>query len=193
MANIGSKIIVRRYVRALFALAKEQGKLDGVATELDKVENAMAVSPELAALLSNPLINRKKKAETVDAVLAALKAGELTRKFFGTLAANRRLDLTLDFIAHFREELAREREELSAEVISALPLSAAQRREVAAALAKRLGSKVNIEVKSDGELMGGMVIKIGGLMLDASLRGKLARLQQNLKSSAQAGQLRKGA
>ncbi len=105
----------------------------------------------------------------------------LTRSFLGLVAQNRRLFAVPAMIDAFLARLAARRGEVTAEVVAAQALTPAQLDAVNEQLRKAMGSKVAVEVRVDPALLGGLVVKVGSRMVDASLRSKLHRLQLAMK------------
>jgi F-type H+-transporting ATPase subunit delta len=171
-----------RYAAALFELADENKALDAVASDLRGLRDLLAASADLRHLVRSPILSRAEQAKAVAAVASHAGFDALTRNFLGLVAQNRRLFAVPAMIRAFLERLAARRGEVTAEVTSALELTPAQFAAVGDQLRKAMGSKVAVEVKVDKELLGGLVVKVGSRMVDASLRSKLHRLQLAMKS-----------
>jgi F-type H+-transporting ATPase subunit delta len=171
-----------RYASALFELASEQGFVTAVETDLDKLGEALAASPDLAALIRNPEIGRDQAARAIDAVAGVLALSELTRHFLGVLAANRRLTKLPEMVRAFGVIAAAERGEISAEVTSAHPLSDDQLAALTERLKVREGREVKLKAKVDPELLGGLVVRIGSRQIDSSIRTRLNSLAQAMKA-----------
>lgn len=170
-----------RYATALFELAREQGAIDAVESSLATAKQALADSPEFAALTRSPLLGRTDAARGVAAAAKAMKLDKLTADFLGVLAQNRRL-ATLSAIARdFRTIAARHRGETTAEVVSAHPLSATQVTQLKAQLRQRVGRDVNVDLSVDPSLLGGLVVKIGSQMIDSSIKTRLNSLAHAMK------------
>ena len=176
-----SEGLALRYAKALFELAEEARSLDRVADDLRAIRTLMAETPDLVRLVRSPLIGRDAQARAMDAVLDKAGMSDLVRRFVGVVAANRRL-FALDRMAEsFLAELARRRGEVTAQVVSAHPLSDAQTAKLSDALKKAMGAKVDVALSVDPSLLGGMVVRIGSRMIDSSLKTKLDRLQLAMK------------
>ena len=173
--------IAGRYATALFQLARDASELDAVAADLDKIQAAIAEVPDFAALLRSPLFNRDEQGKGVAAVLAALGASDLARRFVGLVARNRRLFALSGMITGYRALLARHRNEILAEVVSATPLNPEQLESIRGALALASKGKVRLDTKIDASLIGGVVVKLGSRMVDASIRTKLNTLKTQMK------------
>ena len=140
-------------------------------------------SADLRRLVRSPVISRAEQGKAIDAVLERAQVQDLTRRFVGVVAANRRLFSLEAIIAAFKQQLAKSRGELTAIVSTAQPLSDAQKSALDASLRRAVGVKVAVETKVEPELLGGMVVRIGSRMFDSSLRSKLQRLQLAMKGN----------
>ncbi|PKP93051.1 MAG: F0F1 ATP synthase subunit delta [Alphaproteobacteria bacterium HGW-Alphaproteobacteria-16] len=170
-----------RYATALFELAREKGAIETVESSLATVRQALSDSPDFAALTSSPLISRNDTAKGVEAAAKAMRLDELTVRFLGVLAGNRRLGALRNIIRDFNTLAARHRGETTAEVVSAHPLTAEQVTELKSQLRQRVGSDVNIDMSVDPALLGGLVVKIGSQMIDSSIRTRLNSLAHAMK------------
>ena len=115
----------------------------------------------------------------------AAKAGvsDLVRKFIGVVAANRRLFALEGIIVAFTRRLADHRGEVSAEAVSAAPLNDEQTKRLRGEIERVVGKAVNLSVKVDKDLLGGMIVKVGSKMIDSSLKTKLNRLKSVMKEA----------
>jgi F-type H+-transporting ATPase subunit delta len=105
----------------------------------------------------------------------------LTRNFLGLLARNRRLFALPEMIERFLATLAARRGEVTADVVAAQELTPAQRDSLDEQLRKAVGQKVTVELSVDPSLLGGLVVRLGSRMVDASLKSKLHRLEMAMK------------
>ena len=170
-----------RYAVALFELAQEQNSLDKVASDLHALRAMLAESADLDRLIRSPVLSRADQSRALAAVLEKAGSADLVRRFVGLVAQNRRLFVLPDMIDAYLSQLAERRGEVTAEVVSARPLSDAQRDAVAQALRKAVGGKVAVDSRVDPTLIGGLVVKVGSRLIDSSLRTKLQRLQHAMK------------
>jgi F-type H+-transporting ATPase subunit delta len=170
-----------RYATALYELADEAKQLDAVAADLARIRAMIDESEELRRMMSSPLISRAQQAKSIDALVEQAGIGDLTRRFVRTVAGNRRLFGLRAVIDAFNRMLADRRGELTAEVTSAKPLSPQQAEAVNAALRGAVGRKVSMDLKVDPKLLGGLRVKVGSRLVDASLASKLQRLQLAMK------------
>lgn len=170
-----------RYATALYELADESKALDQVATDLAKLKAAITETADLQRLIASPLVPRDQQAKAVLALVQKMGLGDLTRRFVGTVARNRRLFQLPAIIDGYSALLAEHRGEVTATVTSAKPLSAPQTESVSAALRAAVGRKVAVSVNVDPKLLGGLKVKVGSRLIDASLASKLQRLQLAMK------------
>ncbi len=170
-----------RYAVALFELAAEDGVVSAVESDLDKLSAALDQSPELASLTTNPQLGRKAKMSAIEEVAKLLELSTLTRRFLGVLAENRRLAETGRVIRAFREIAAAQRGEVSAEVISARPLTEDQLSSLKQKLTARAGRTVKLTSSVDPDMLGGLIVTIGSKRIDGSIRTRLNALTQAMK------------
>ena len=170
------------YAQALFDLASDQKQVAAVEADLKSLKAALAESRDLR----DPGAARRRSAPRTrprawPAIAAKAKFNATTQKFLGLLAANGRAAALAAVITGFEALSAKARGAVSAEVITALPLSAAQAKGVAAALRQALGKDPEITTRVDPAILGGIKVRVGSRLFDASLRSKLDSLKFALK------------
>lgn len=171
-----------RYASALFELASEAGTVTAVESDLDKLEAGLAESAELKMLTTNPRVSRGEAEKALWGVSAIMGLSELTQKFLGTVASNRRLGQLPAIIRAFRAIAAAQRGEVTAEVTSAHALTDTQVDQLKTKLTAREGRTVKITSKVDPDLLGGLVVTIGSKRIDGSIRTRLNSLAQAMKA-----------
>lgn len=172
-----------RYATALFELAEETGQFDAVAGDVSLLRDALGASDELADALHNPSISRAQMGRVADALATKLGVSDLSRKFLGLMAAKRRLAALPAALAGFEALAAEKRGEAAVSVVAATPLTDEQQASLTDALATAVGRKIHMQVDVDPELIGGLIVKIGSKMIDASVRSKLSTLQHAMKEA----------
>ena len=170
-----------RYASALFELADSKKALDTVAGDLTQLQKMIAESADLQRMIDSPILDRAEQAKAMGAIVKAAAFNDLTQKFTGLIAQNRRLFAMQTIIKAFLKLLADRRGEMTAEVTAARALTSDQQAAVAEAIRKAVGSKVSINVKVDPSLLGGLVVQVGSRMIDSSLKTKLQKLQLAMK------------
>jgi F-type H+-transporting ATPase subunit delta len=176
LSNVGS-----RYAQALFDLANEQKQVAAVEADLKSLKTALAESKDLRVLVGSPAFGAGDKAKGLAAIADKAKFNATTKKFLGLLAANGRAGALASVIAGFEALSAKARGAVSAQVTTAVPLSAAQSKGVAAALRQALGKDPEIETRVDPAILGGIKVRVGSRLFDASLKSKLDSLKFALK------------
>lgn len=172
-----------RYAQALFDLADDGKQLDAVADELKQLGALIDESADLRHLITSPVIARDEQAKAMAAILDQASAGDLTRRFVLVVANNRRLFALPQIIKAYLAELSRRRGEVVAEVTSATALTPSQEASLNETLRKAVGAKVQVDLKVDPSLLGGLMVKVGSRMIDSSLRTKLQKLQFAMKGA----------
>lgn len=173
--------LAQRYAAALLELAEEKRALDAVSADLAALGHMIADSDDFQKLISSPLIERADQARAIGAVAKAAGFGELTQRFVGLVAANRRLFALPAIIKAFQKMLADKRGEVAAEVTAAHALTDAQKAAVSEAIKRVVGGKVSIDMKIDPSLLGGLIVRVGSRMIDGSVKTKLQKLQLAMK------------
>lgn len=169
-----------RYAKALFGLAQETDRVDALRGELDGLLQAIETVPGLADVFVRPIHPAGERRAALAQLAGPLGLSPLLANFCAYLVDQRR---TGDLGA-IRDEYVRLAEEAAGrvrgEVVSASPLDAAQLDRIRTALTRRLGRQVDLDVKVDPELVGGLVARVGDLVFDGSLRSQLAQLRAQL-------------
>jgi len=170
-----------RYATALFGLARDENQIDAVTRSLDTLEAAITESADFRALTTSPLVGRAEAGKAIRALTPTLGIDPTTAKFIGVLADNGRLSELKSVIKAVRQLAAGHRNETTAEITSAFPLDDKQVAALKSSLKARLGRDVAIDAKVDSSLLGGIVIRHGSQMIDASIKTKLNNLALAMK------------
>lgn len=174
----------QRYAEALFDLALEADAIEKVESDMNALATGIAASGDFNSFLTSPVYDADAKARAIVAIAEKAGAAALTKKFLGVVAANRRLFALEGIIAAFKKRLADHRGEVSAEVIAASPLSEDQKKRLRGEIERIVGKAVNLSVRVDQELLGGLVVRVGPTMIDSSLKTKLNRLKSVMKEAS---------
>lgn len=181
---IGVSGLAGRYATALFELAVEQNALDEVASDLADIRQMLDESSDLRRLVTSPVIGRDDQARAMTVLAERASLGALASKFVGLLASNRRLFALADTIRAYDTLVAARRGEVTAEVTSAKVLSDAQTSALIESLKSATGREIRLATSVDETLIGGLVVKVGSRMIDASLKSKLQSLRLAMKGAA---------
>ena len=170
----------RRYAKALYGLAREEGRVGEVQGELASMADLLAESGELRGALFRPLYPVSERRRVLERVADRLETTPVVKNFYLFLVEQRRL---VDFEA-IRAEYARLADldvgRIRAEVRTASPLDDAQLDRLRRALGGRTDQNVELSIETDPSLLGGAVAKVGDLVFDGSLRSQLRQLRANL-------------
>jgi F-type H+-transporting ATPase subunit delta len=171
-----------RYASALFALAQEQGATEQVAADLNRFSALIHESDDLARLVRSPVFTAEEQVKALGAVLDKAGVGGLTAKFLKLVASKRRLFAAAQMIADYGKLYDAARGVSRAEVTVAEPLSPANLEALRKALAEVAGSSsVEMNVKVEPAIIGGLIVKLGSRMVDGSLRTKLNSIRTRMK------------
>ena len=170
-----------RYAQALFDLAEEKGALDAVRADLKSLRAAWVESADLRRLATSPVLTADDQVKGLVAIAAKAKFNGVSQNFLGLLAQNGRArDLTA-VIAAFEALYAKKTGLVAAEVVSAQALTAAQLKTIQTTLRTSLGKDPELTTRVDPAILGGLKVKVGSKLFDASLKTKLDQMKFALK------------
>jgi F-type H+-transporting ATPase subunit delta len=176
-----SRTAANRYARALFDVAiKEKQDLDAIDSELTGFLDLMKTQPLFEKVLLNPAVPAARKRAAVAAVIGGAKLSPAVAKLLVLLAERDRLMLLPDLLAAYRERVRDLRKIVRAEVVTAEPLSPEGAQAVERGLAQMSGRNVQMELRVDPSIIGGVVARIGGTVYDASIATQLQKMKQRL-------------
>ena len=170
-----------RYAQALFDLALETNKLDAVRADLKSLKAAWIESADLRRLATSPVISAEDQGRGLTAVATKAKFETTTKNFLGLLAQNGRARDLGSVITSFEALYAKHTGVVAAEVVSTQALSAAQLKTITTALTTALGKNPEITTRIDPSILGGLKVKVGSKLFDASLKTKLDQMKFALK------------
>ena len=172
-----------RYATALFELALEANAVEAVKADLDRFDALVAESADLNRLVRSPVFSAEEQLQALSVVLDRVGISGLAANFFKLVAANRRLFAVHDMIKAFRALVAQHKGEATAAVTVAEPLKDAHVDALRAALKSVTGKDVDLDIKIDPAILGGLVVKVGSRMVDSSLRTKLNAIKHAMKEA----------
>jgi len=179
-ASISSGIAAR-YATALFELAKESKAIKTLEGDIDALDAALGSSADLNALIASPVYTRADQAKAIAAIAAKMGLSPLSANTLALMASKRRLFVLPHLTKIVQDKISEEKGEVTAEVTSAVKLSAAQAKSLAATLKASVGKDVKLKTAVDESLIGGLIVKLGSTMIDTSVKAKLAALQNAMK------------
>ncbi|NIR29714.1 MAG: F0F1 ATP synthase subunit delta [Gammaproteobacteria bacterium] len=170
--------LARPYAEAAFEQARDEGRLDAWS-EVLRFLRAVVSERTMAGIIADPRLERSK----LEKLVLGIGEGRFSKtqaNFVRLLVHYRRLALVPEIAALFERLRAEEEGRSRIEVISAFELEPKYREVIAEAVSKRLKQKVDVSVRIDESLIGGVVVRVGDLVIDASLRGRLNELASAL-------------
>ncbi|QBX99681.1 F0F1 ATP synthase subunit delta [Rhodophyticola sp. CCM32] len=173
--------IAARYATAMFELASEANLLDALEADVTAVEAALAESEDLRDLIISPIYSRDETQAAIGAVADGMGLNAMTGNTLRLMAGKRRLFALPALLRALHEKIAEHKGEVTADVVSAKPLTKTQAGNLAKALKASVGKDVNLNATVDESLIGGLVVKVGSKMIDSSIRSKLNALQNTMK------------
>jgi F-type H+-transporting ATPase subunit delta len=175
--------LARRYAKALMDIGADdpdKKKGDKLGADVRQFAEAMKTSPELVVALTNPAFPRDDRKKVVEALATRFKVDPITRNFLYVLLDKERLAHLPAISREIDRVLAEQTGHISAEVVSAMPLTAAQTKQITATLEKLSGKKVDVVKREDPSLLGGVVAKVGDVIYDGSVKNQLRQLRDSL-------------
>jgi F-type H+-transporting ATPase subunit delta len=175
--------VSNRYAFALFELARETSAVDAVKADLDHFDALVVESPDLARLVRSPVFSAEEQLQALSAVLDRTGIGGLAARFLKLVTSNRRLFAVGDMIRGYRKLVAQHKGEATAEITVAEALKDDHVAALRAALKAVSGRDVDLRIKVDPAIIGGLVVKLGSRMVDSSLRTKLNSIRHAMKEA----------
>lgn len=173
----------QRYAAAVFDMAITSGEVDAVDTGLTALRKLIEGDKALSAALKSPLHKAEEKAAVLAEIGAKLGLPKLAQNFIGVVAANRRAADLPGMAMSFAEKAAKHRGASRIVARVATPISKDQTLDLESAVSKALGRSVTVDVEVDPTLLGGLQIKMGSRLVDASIRTKLNNLTNLMKGA----------
>jgi F-type H+-transporting ATPase subunit delta len=185
VADQGSIVsgLAGRYATALFELALEEHALDAVRADLDRFGALLEENADLRRLVSSPAFTADEQLKALSAVLEKAGITGLAANFLKVLTANRRLFATRDVVRDYRLLVARHKGEVTAHVTLAERPTDAHLAAIKNALKAVTKKDVQVDVKVDPSIIGGLIVKLGSRMVDSSLRTKLNSIKYAMKEA----------
>ncbi len=177
--------IAQRYTTALFELAQNDKKLADVASELASLDHLRAESSDFNRLCTDPTVTIAQRKAAIESVSKKAKLSQLFTNFLHTLADNGRMDALPEIAREFAHRIHVANGELVAEVTSASPMKKAQQTKLEKMLKDHFGKDVTLEINVNENLLGGLTVRVDGQLIDASIAGRMQRLESHLNAQIQ--------
>ena len=173
--------VARVYAEALFAAAEDAGRVQQVQAELGAFDDALRSSPQLRGAMLNPQVDRASKARVLDGLTAG--GDQLVANALRLMLHKGRIALTAEVRREFERLVAEAARVVDVEVTSAVPLGDEAERELLERERQASGRQVRLATRIDPEVLGGLVLRIGDVVLDASLRSRVAQLREQMSGT----------
>jgi len=178
MANIR---IAKRYAKALIEIAEELKKLDRITQDVQLIDSMIRSSRDLQLFLKSPIIREDKKREIIQEIFADSRVDPIVLKFILLLVEKKREDLLHDIVKVYQELYDEKVGVVTAEVITALELNGNEMKKIEKKILELTGAKkVKAIYKVDPSILGGIIIKIGDTVYDASIKRRIQLLREQL-------------
>ncbi|MFP4452092.1 MAG: F0F1 ATP synthase subunit delta [Desulfosalsimonas sp.] len=176
-----SSAIARRYAKALILVAKQDGQAENYREEFRDFIGLLNAQPAFEQAITNPLHETEKRRKLLETVLDKIDISTVMRSFITLLFKKKRFDYLRDINEHYNRLADELKGIIRAELVSATELSPDSFEKIRQSLSKMTGREVVLDSKKDPELIGGVVTKIGDLVLDGSIRAQLKNMRESLK------------
>ena len=167
-----------RYSRALFEVCKESNELDKVQNDVKNFLLILSSSSEIENFIKNPTQNFEHNSSVVNILSDNLKFSKNLKNFLLLLIEKRRIFFVNKIIESFLRLISQKRGEIKASLISSKELSQTELNDISTDLSKSMGSTLKFDYKVDKELIGGLKLQLGSIMIDTSIRNKLKKYEQ---------------
>jgi ATP synthase F1 delta subunit len=170
------------YARSLFEVALQQGKLDELREQLGQFADALDANRELAVFFFSPYFSTKEKQDGLERLLDGAEATFLN--FLKLLIENHRMPVIFRTRQQFERMWERENELLPVDITSAIALDQETTENLGRTIGERAGRKVRLAAHVDPDILGGIVLRVGNSILDASIRNRLEQLRRHVAQGA---------
>ena len=169
-----------RYSRALFEVAKEAGDLEKIETDIKNFKFLLENSLELKNFFNNPTQSINSQNNVNNLLSEKFSFSKNLKNFFSLLIEKRRIFFVSKIIESFLKLCSRKRGEVKASLISSKELSEPELESISKDLSSSMGSIIKFDYKIDKELIGGLKLQLGSIMIDTSIKNKLKKFEQQM-------------
>jgi F-type H+-transporting ATPase subunit delta len=174
--------LARVYARSLFEAAREHGKLDELREQLAQVADALEGNRELTLFFFSPYFSTAEKEQALPGLLEG--ADELLLNFLSLLIENHRMPVIFRIRSEYERLWEEENRTLPVEITSAIALDDATTASLGRTIGEQAGRKVKLATRVDPEIIGGIIVRVGNSILDASIRNRLEQLRRHVAQGA---------
>jgi F-type H+-transporting ATPase subunit delta len=174
--------LARVYARSLFEVALEQGKLDLLREQLSQFADALAENRQLSVFFFSPYFATKEKQEGLERIFEG--PDEALLNFLELLIENHRMPVIFRIRSEYERLWEEENRMLPVEITSAIALDGQTTEELGRTIGERTGRKVTLAARVDPDILGGIILRVGNSILDASIRNRLEQLRRQVAQGA---------
>ena len=168
----------KSYALALYELAKENSELNKVEDGMNGIKALLNKSSDFNEMILNPTVTKEEKNKVIIKIVDQYSFCQTLKKFLGFLTTKNRLFFLNQIIDSFLDLVSSSKGELKAKLLSSKELSKAELEKIRNELSKDFQSPIKIDYKHDPDLIAGIVIQVGSVMVDTSIKSKLRQLQK---------------
>ena len=170
----------KSYALALYELAKENSELNKVEDGMDGIRILLSKSSDFREMILNPTITKEEKNKVMIKIVDQYSFCQTLEKFLSFLTIKNRLFFLNQIIDSFLDLISNSKRELKAKLLSSKELSKTELEKIRNELSKDFQSPIKIDYEHDPDLIGGLVIQVGSVMVDTSIKSKLRQLQKSM-------------
>ena len=170
----------KSYAVALYELSKENSELNKVEDGVKSLNQLLSESPNFKEMILSPVVVKEDKRNVIFTIADQNNFSEILKKFLGFLATKNRLFFLDKIIESFLNLVSNNKGELKAKIVSSKKLSTGEQKKIQNELSEDFKSQLNINYEYDPDLIAGLIIQIGSVMIDTSIKTKLKKLEKNM-------------
>ena len=170
----------KSYALALYELSKENSELDKIEEDMRNLNKLLNSNKEFQEVILNPTVSKEDKGNVISAIAERNNFSQTLRKFLGFVSIKNRLFFLSKIIETFLNLVSNNKGELKAKLTSSKKLSEEEKKEIQSELSKDFKSTLNIDYRHDPDLIAGLIIQVGSVMIDTSIKTKLKKLEKNM-------------
>jgi F-type H+-transporting ATPase subunit delta len=170
----------KSYALALYELSKENSEVDKIEKEMKSLHDLLKESLDFKEMILNPTVAKEDKTNVISSIANQNNFSKNSKSFLGFVSSKNRLFYLSDIIESFLNLVSKNKGELKANLISSKRLSLDEQKNIQRELSKDFKSSLNLDYKYDPDLIGGLIIQVGSLMIDSSIKTKLKKLKNSM-------------
>ena len=170
----------KSYATALFELAKENSEVDNIENSMKNLDRLLNESSDFREMTLSPTVTKEEKKNVIFLIADKNNFSLTLKKFLGFIALKNRLFFLNKIIETFLNIVSKNKGELKAKIISSKKLSIEDQQKIQNELSQNFKSQLNINYKYDPNLIAGLIIQVGSVMIDTSIKTKLKKLEKSM-------------